>query len=132
MRRILGDRLSGGIFAALVAYVLAVQGLLSAFAQGALAAPRPDTGFVICSLAGGVSARPDRSHLPLERAAHHCCAALCHAAAAHSPALPAADAAPAFLSREGGKPQAFSPHVPLLPAVLGLAAEARAPPFLSA
>ncbi|WP_163269274.1 hypothetical protein [Chelativorans alearense] len=132
MRCMLGDRLRGGVLAALIAYVMLLQGLVSAFAQGALAAPQPGSTFVICSLTGAVPGTEGTvGDGPLERAAHHCCAALCHAAASHSPALPTADLGPAFVP-EAGTP----PHLPALevsprPSALGLSCEARAPPLHS-
>jgi hypothetical protein len=131
MRHIMGDRLTGGLLAALVAYVMLLQGLVSAFAQGALAAPQPGSTFVICSLTGAVPGAEGTTDDPLERAAHHCCAALCHAAAAQSPILPAIDLGPAFEPQT----EALS-HFPtfqeqLRPSVAGLLPEARAPPFFS-
>ncbi|MCT7373712.1 hypothetical protein [Chelativorans salis] len=132
MRGMLGDRLRGGILAALVAYVMLLQGLVSAFAQGALAAPQPGSTFIICSLTGAAPGTEGTvGGDPLERAAHHCCAALCHAAASHSPALPTADLGPAF-APEGPTPLHFTaPEIPPRPDALGLSSEARAPPLLS-
>lgn len=132
MRHILGDRLTAGLLAALVAYVMLLQGLVSAFAQGALAAPQPGSTFVICSLTGavpGTEGPVDDS--PLERAAHQCCAALCHAAASHAPILPTVDLGPAFEPEAEARPHFPTHDVSPRPSPSGLLPEARAPPLFS-
>lgn len=132
MRRILGDRLTAGFLAAVVAYMMLLQGLVSAFAQGALAAPQPGSTFVICSLTGAVPGTEGTVGDPLlERAAHHCCAALCHAAASHSPILPVIDLGPAFISAADTPLHFQVGHSIRQPSILGLLPEARAPPFIS-
>lgn len=131
MRHILGDRLTAGILTALVAYVMLLQGLVSAYAQGALTGSQPGSTFVICSLTGAVPGTEDYVDEPLERAAHQCCAALCHAAASFAPILPPADPGPAFIAEAG--PRLYFPtrHAPPRPSILGLLPEARAPPPIS-
>ena len=83
-RHFISDRLSGGVVAALVAYVVLVQGILGAYGQGAMAAAN-DGGlpFVICSSAGAIAADDAGSTAPAGKAgSHECCTALCHLACA--------------------------------------------------
>jgi len=132
MRRILADRLAAGLLAAVVAYVMLLQGLVSAYAQGALAGSQPGSAFVICSPTGAIPGTDDTpGDTPLERAAHDCCAALCQAASSHSPILPAIDLGPAFVSEAHTRLHFQNKHSVRPPSILGLLPEARAPPFIS-
>ncbi len=83
-RRVLGDRLSGGVIAALTAYALLLQGLLSAYAAGAAAAQvRAGPALVICSSIGAVEIGPERPGGPAEKSpAHACCIGFCSAGCA--------------------------------------------------
>jgi hypothetical protein len=131
MRRIMGDRLTGGLLAALVAYVMLLQGLVSAFAQGAFAAPQLRSTFVICSLTGAVPGTEGTTDDPLERAAHHFCAALCQTAASHSPILPTADLGPAFEPQIEAQSHFSTLQDQPRPSAARWFPEARAPPSLS-
>ena len=86
IRQILGDRLSGGVFAVLIAYVIVVQGLAFGFSQGAMAGPAgsADLG-VICTGGHGASTVPAGGTEDL--GGHACCAGLCRLACAGAIAI---------------------------------------------
>jgi hypothetical protein len=91
------------VFAALFAYMLLLQGLIGAFAQGVLAAPHSGSTFIFCSLTGAIPGTQGTVDHPLEHAAHHCCAALRHAATSHTLILPGIELGPAFVPQAGAR-----------------------------
>ncbi len=125
IRRLLGDRLLGGGLAALLGYVLLLQGLVASVGQGLAAA---DGNAVICTPAGlatGERPSPAAPDIP----GHSCCLALCQALGGPAPALPAAAGIPLLPPPAAMRPQAARPG-PSLPAArsAGRLPEARAPP----
>lgn len=117
------------LFSALIAYVLMLQGLVSAYAQTAMAASVNDPAFVICSPLGTADEHPDH---PLKDLARDCCSTLCQVAASLGPSLipdePAAFPLPARPSETHGR-ASYTEAPPPDPARLP---DARAPPFFSA
>ena len=117
------------LLAALISYMLLLQGAVSAYAKGAMAVHELGPTFIICSPSG--EDYSDISH-PLAGFALDCCSSLCQFACASAPAdLPetaalAATHAQTFL--------AWTVIVAdfLPPSDLGLVGEARAPPAFSA
>ena len=118
----------GWVTAGLVAYFMLVQGLLTAYAKGVMAADPLDPGFIICS----PLETADRSagH-PLEDLVVDCCSSICQAACAIGPV--AASSAEAMPAAPVLRPHAWfrhaAPRAP--PSEIGLASDARAPPAFS-
>lgn len=127
LRRIFGDRVSGGVIVVALAYTLLLQGLLGAYARTALAAPGDEGPAAFCySLAA-----PDGEPAPLASLAHDCCGLLCKTACAAPAALAGGDLGAAFAAAaplapgRGAQPDALSPPA------LELLRSARAPPAFS-
>ncbi|WP_026380230.1 hypothetical protein [Afifella pfennigii] len=126
LRRLLRDRLAGGLLPAILAYTLCFQAMVVVVADAAMAAGGAAPGLVLCQPSNAAQEAPNR------RGEHACCDALCQAVCGLGAALACAS---------GGEPGFRSSHhiVPGLaatngihPASLGLAGAARAPPlFLS-
>jgi len=131
LRRLLADRLCGGLVVAIVGYTLLFQGIVVATAHGAMANGAPAPDFVLCSqhrvAAGGDTS--GRGRLPVG-ADRSCCNGLCQAACSVGAAI--APVAPCF---EAPEPVRASVHatragVSNHPPSLGLTPEARAPPAI--
>jgi hypothetical protein len=128
MRAFLRDRISASAIAALVAYILLLQGFAGAFAQGAMAASASDPIHVICSSNGDGAVDPAQSGSG-KKPVDCPCANLCRLGASAMPAVPtphivvlhAASGidAPVFV------PPGQRPHQPLR----GLIGQPRAPPI---
>lgn len=126
MRQVLGDRFVGGLVAAVVAYMLLLQGVSGAYAIGFMAG---GSATVLCNPLGSPDQKgQDKSH---ENGVCPCCSALCHSSSLLQPAVPQdgtillAGFGP-FLA-VGRDVRRSASH----PSELRLAAEARAPPALS-
>lgn len=132
----MGDRLSGGILAALTGYFLVLQVLMTGFACGSTIPLQSDAGirFVICHPSDVFGASTDDGQTQDNRG-YECPCAVCHMA---DPTLLAAlpqgsDIGPAFLLHRmaGPAPHRDADPVPT-PHRLGLAKLTRGPPALSA
>lgn len=131
IRHILGDRSKGGLLLAFLAHALLLQGLLGAFAHGAMAAAAAGPGIVICSPSGmadgGRTDDGGLAHLDLGDA---CCTVLCRAACAAGPALLAGEIGPMGLAARGHAPAGIDEQA-RYPRPAGLIADPRGPPPLS-
>ncbi|WP_157070203.1 hypothetical protein [Aureimonas frigidaquae] len=137
VRRWMGDRLSGGVLAAMAGYFLILQVLMTGFACGASVLAATPDAFVICHPGTTAAASPADAdadgHAAL--AGHDCPCVVCHAA---DPRLFAAlptgqDIGPAFSLQEPARPWfALRDDPAPSPAPLGLAPDPRGPPTLSA
>ncbi len=128
LRNIKQDRVTAWLVAGLLAYMLLLQGNVSAFAKASMAADAAGPVFIIC--APGGEDYSQATH-PLAGLAHDCCSSVCQLACSIGPAaLPVAEQ--------------FAPTLPLLapkrakptflgnaPGELGLTSDARAPPSFS-
>ncbi|WP_336739152.1 hypothetical protein [Aureimonas altamirensis] len=136
VRQIIGDRLSGGVLAALTGYLLVLQVLMTGFACGSTVTLQPDAGvrFVICHPSDVVGASSDDGTTQ-DSQGHRCPCAVCHMA---DPTLLAAlpqgsDLGPAFARAEMAVPLPQRVADPLpTPHLLGLARDTRGPPHASA
>lgn len=125
IRLLMADRGLGGAIVSLIAYLVVLQGLVGAVADGAMAGSAPSPGAVLCS--GGIAATgddgtgPDAGHPP-------CCTVLCRAACLTGACLPPAPAA--MPGTPTGTPGAtMAEAVPAAgPRTVRLVPEARAPP----
>jgi len=127
-RSIRQDRLTAWLLAALISYMLLLQGAVSAFAKSSMAADELGPTFIICAPSG----EHYHGDHPLADFAHDCCSSLCQLACATGPAaLPEAAALPATLKQTVLAWAAIAADL-AAPSDLGLAGEARAPPALSA
>jgi len=127
LRRILGDRVSGGVIVVALAYTLLLQGLLGAYARTALAAPDAEGLAAFCYSLG----LPDGDPAPLESLAHDCCSLLCKAACAAPAALAGGDLGAAFAAAAPLSPGRGMQAERLSPRALGLLRSARGPPAFS-
>jgi hypothetical protein len=128
LRNMKQDRVTAWLVAGLLAYLLLLQGTVSAFAKAAMAADSAGPAFIICAPSG--EDYSEGTH-PLAEFAHDCCSSVCQLACSVGPAaLPVAEL--------------LAPTLPLLaplrakpavhgnaPGELGLTSDARAPPSSS-
>src|SRR5690606_17066946 len=128
LRNMKQDRVTAWLVAGLLAYMLLLQGAVSAFAKGSMAAGELGPTFIICAPSGEDYAQTPP---PLAAFAHDCCSSICQLACSVGPvALPVAEL--------------HAPALPLLapvhasravlsnaPAERGLTSDARAPPPFS-
>ena len=123
------NRLAKGIAVCLIAYLLILQGLVTAYARTLMATDQFYPAFVICAPSGQKdSAKGD----PLEHAAKECCVALCKTACAAGPSLePSPADLSAFLpiAKEDKVSRHASQQGP--PGEPGALQDARAPPSFS-
>src|SRR5690606_27387019 len=97
LRSIRQDRLMAWLLAALISYMLLLQGAVSAYAKSSMAAHELGPTFIICAPSG--EDYSDIAH-PLAGFAHDCCSSLCQLACAAGPAdLPEAAALPVTLQQ---------------------------------
>lgn len=89
----MADRGLGGAIVSLIAYLVVLQGLLGAVADGAMAAPAAVPGGVLCS-GGFAPTDPDDTGRDADHAT--CCMALCRAACLSGACLPGDGSASAF------------------------------------
>ncbi|WP_156122212.1 hypothetical protein [Aureimonas altamirensis] len=136
VRQLIGDRLSGGMLAALTGYLLVLQVLMTGFACGSTVPLQVDAGvrFVICHPSDVVGASADERATQDDQG-HPCPCAVCHLA---DPTLLAAlpqgsDLGPAFARADTAVPSPHRVADPLpTPHLLGLARDTRGPPQVSA
>lgn len=136
VRQLLGDRLSGGMLAALTGYLLVLQVLMTGFACGSTVPLQAGSGvqFVICH-PSDVFGATDGKKQTQDGQGHQCPCAVCHMA---DPTLLAAlpqgsDLGPAFALAETAAPKPHRDVDPLpTPHLLGLARDTRGPPRTSA
>lgn len=128
-RRMRQDRVTAWLLAALIAYMLLLQGAVSAFARTSMAVQELGPTFIICAPSGEHYAQDDH---PLADLAPECCSSLCQIACSGGPAsVPDING----LAETPDESEGVRPAVtadPVAPSDLGLAGEARAPPALSA
>lgn len=134
LRRILGDRVSGGVVAALAGYFLLLQAFVAAFTCGMTVPVEAGPRFVLCQPsqmeAGAASADEDHSGF-----VHECPCVVCHAGdqALLVALAPGADLGPAYTlelrTATNANDEAFAP---VDPGRLGLAPAPRGPPAVSA
>jgi hypothetical protein len=130
MRHLLKDRLSVGAIAALIGYMLLLQGLVAGFSQGAMAASALDPLHVICASDGTIStAAKDPGGSPVDKAFQCPCATLCQLAATSAPAILGEVVAFAYTAPKDTNAVCFEQAGVFQPALRGLLAEARAPPL---
>ncbi len=130
MRHLLKDRLSAGAFALLIAWLLVLQSLLGALAQGVMAASAADPFHVICTTDGAAALQLEEQDGQPQKKAPECpCASLCQIASGAVPAiLDGAPSVPAVFRSDAGKlDTVFSGVQRSFPR--GLIGEPRAPPL---
>ena len=118
------QRPSHRLLAVVLAYGLLLQGLLGAFAHGALAATAAEPGLAICS--GAADGPGDQ---PLRDLADACCATACQSTC--GTALPPGGASAPAMATAPADGVAAVDGPPWHPASLGLRRDARAPPALA-
>ena len=116
------------LLAGLLAYMLLLQGAVSAYAKSSMAADQLGPGFIICAPSGDDYSQVEH---PLAGFAHDCCSTLCQLACATGPAaVPVNDlAAPRLLQLEPVRPEPVAAATSR--SELGLISDARAPPLFS-
>ncbi len=130
IRHLLKDRLSVGAIAALIGYVLLLQGLVAGFSQGAMAASALDPLHVICASDGTIStAAKEPGGSPVDKAFNCPCATLCQLASTAAPAVLGSLVAFPYAAPKDTKAVRPEPLGSFQPAFRGLLAEARAPPL---
>ncbi|RJG43590.1 hypothetical protein D3Y55_04470 [Mesorhizobium sp. DCY119] len=130
MRHLLKDRLSVGAIAALIGYMLLLQGLVAGFSQGAMAASALDPLHVICASDGTIStAAKDPAGSPVDKAFQCPCATLCQLAATATPAVLGQLAVFAYAAPKDTNAVRFEQADVFQSVFRGLLAEARAPPL---
>ncbi|RCS22734.1 DUF2946 domain-containing protein [Phyllobacterium salinisoli] len=88
IRLVLKDRMTATATAVLVAYLLILQGLVGAMAQGSMAASAIDPLHVICSASGDATIDlPADQHGPAKMAVDCPCCALCRLASTSVPVI---------------------------------------------
>lgn len=91
MRKLIWQELKTALLAVGVVYVLLSQGLISAYAQTAMAVSEAGPRFIICSPLGGTADED-----PIKSLARDCCSTLCQAAGFIGPSLPPSSVTFAF------------------------------------
>lgn len=126
MRKLIWQELKTALLAVGVLYVLLSQGLITAYAQTAMAVSENGPRFIICSPLGGASDED-----PLKALARDCCSTLCQAASAIGPLLPSTPLA--FTFKAEVRPATWRPAGAVRgpPSETRLVPEARGPPSLS-
>lgn len=129
MRRIVRDRHWSGVIAVSMAYLIMLQGLAAAMAQGAMAAAGAGPQYVICTAKGLVTVDPaPGGDIPGSKPPPWHCAALCQLASTAAPAVLGAKLGFVHLPPQRAV-AAWVPPDDVLPShAPGLIAEARAPP----
>lgn len=128
MRSIRQDRWLAYLVIGLLAYLLLLQGLVSAHARSAMAADDSRQGFVICAPSGADNSQVQH---PLSDLAHECCSSLCQLACSVGPAdLPADEIATPSRVELDLDPQLHVARANIT-GISGLASDARAPPSFS-
>lgn len=135
VRKIIADRMSGGVLALLLSFMMMLDGAIGAHALGAMAAAEQVVAAqIICStdtsVHDGHGVEPAH-HKHGSKAEHpECCSAACQfaaqVAATDLPAVPAPRWPPL---RNGDVTALFTPHVTLQ--LAGLFKDARGPPHIS-
>lgn len=135
LRRILGDRVAGGVAAALAGYFLLLQTFVAAFTCGMTVPVDSGPRFVLCQSVdreARVASSSDADHAGL---GHECSCVVGHAddQAFTVASAPGADLGPAYeLGLVARLPPATTPYSPVDPGRLGLAPAPRGPPAASA
>ncbi|MBN9025041.1 MAG: hypothetical protein J0H20_05380 [Rhizobiales bacterium] len=126
LRKLIWQELKTALLAVGVVYLLLSQGLISAYAQTAMAAAEAGPRFIICSPLGGADAED-----PIKALARDCCSTLCQAASAIGPSL--APSPVVFAFRVDARPTQWRPAGTVRgpPSETRLVPEARGPPSLS-
>jgi hypothetical protein len=87
LRRIMSRPLSGGVVAAAMMYVLLLQSVVGAIAQGAMSYPIDGQPSVICFTSSETSGAGESSSQPDEGELHKFCATLCQLSCVRSVSL---------------------------------------------
>jgi hypothetical protein len=128
MRRIIADRLNGGLLAALLVYALLFQSIGASIAGAHLAGMQVGTGSVC------ITSAPAHDHHGNTDPRHECCAVLCKAACTFGVSYVSCAAGPDLhpAPRDCAVAQPTEWDGLRSPRHSGLRREARAPPHLSA
>lgn len=126
LRKLIWQELKTALLAVGVVYLLLSQGLISAYAQTAMAVAEAGPRFIICSPLGGTS-----NEDPIKALARDCCSTLCQVASSIGPSLPPSSVAFAF--KVELQPAKWRPAAAVRgpPSRSRLVPEARGPPSLS-
>ena len=126
MRKLIWQELKTALLAVGVVYLLLSQGLISAYAQTAMAVAESGPRFILCSSLGGANEED-----PIKALARDCCSTLCQAASAIGPSLPPSSVAFAF--KVEVRPARWHPTAAVRgpPSRARLVPEARGPPAVS-
>lgn len=128
IRQILSDRILATALAAVIAYVLALQGFAGGYARASVITPADSALHVICASSGIADEASRSTQDPLRKSADCPCATLCRLAGSMAPAiLPVLTAAirlPIVTSSTVAPASSSSLHLPQR----GLVAEPRGPP----
>lgn len=126
MRKLIWQELKTALVAVGVVYLLLSQGLISAYAQTAMAASQAGPRFIICSPLGSTSDED-----PIKSLARECCSTLCQVASAIGPSLPPSSVA--FVFKVEARPPKWRPAGAARgpPSLTRRVPEARGPPSLS-
>ncbi|MCX5520876.1 hypothetical protein OSH10_20760 [Kaistia defluvii] len=126
MRKLIWQELKTALLAVGVVYLLLSQGLISAYAQTAMAVSEAGPRFILCSPLGGASDED-----PIKALARDCCSTLCQAASTLGPLLPSSPVVFGF--KVEVRPAKWRPAGTVRgpPSETRLVPEARGPPPLS-
>ena len=126
LRKLIWQELKTALLAVGVVYLLLSQGLITAYAQTAMAVAEAGPRFIICSSLGEANDED-----PIKSLARDCCSTLCQVASAIGASLPPSSIAFAF--KVESRPATWRPAGTVRgpPSETRLVPEARGPPSLS-